>query len=323
MIDTIKIILMPKDLGFSWDVEEIKSNLQPVENFNRDGYKPLGRIKNMYVFGNSQVLKIEGSLAKYYNKNNIEIFDWRFVKRAITLLSLELGLPLEKGKISRIDVGANISVNFNVSDYFSELVFLEYYQRINRHKTTLRFENNSFRINFLIYDKLRDYTNKGKLIKDVIPRLPNVENLMRIELQIQERVSQITGKKDLRVSDLFSQHLCKLLMRKWLESYQNIHKKAVLIYPVSFRGNSDFEKFIKRYMVQTVGWAVLDYIMKKAVIQGSLSPSDKSKKLKQFRLAMLDNSNFEFQEHTLELNHKVKLMYVESLKQIFKLNLKS
>ena len=32
---------------------------------------------------------------------------------------------------------------------------------------------------------------------------------------------------------------------------------------------------------------------------------------------MSDNSKFEFQEHTLELNHKIKLMYVEGLKQIY------
>lgn len=320
MIDTIKIILMPKDLGFSWDIEKIKSNLQPVENYNRDGYKPLGRIKNIYVYGNSHVLKIEGSLAKYYNRNNVENFDWRFVKPAIKLLSIELGLPLENGRVSRIDIGINIGLNFNVPDYFAELIFLEYYQRINRHQTTLRFENNSHRINFLLYDKLSDFSSRKKLIKDDFRYLTDAKNLMRVELQIQERVSQITKMKDLRVCDLFTQHFCKLLMKKWLNSYQGIHKEAVLVYPITLKGNSDFEKFIKRYMVQILGWEMLDYIMKKAVKQGSLTPSDKSKKLKQFRLAMLDNSNFEFQEHTLELNHKVKLMYVESLKQIFKLN---
>jgi hypothetical protein len=320
MIDTIKIILMPKDLGFSWDIEEIKSNLQPVENFNRDGYKPLGRIKNIYVYGNNQVLKIEGSLAKYYNKNNVEVFDWRFVKPAIELLSFELGLPLSNGRISRIDIGTNIGLNSNVSDYFAELIFLEYYQRISRHQTTLRFENNSHRINFLLYDKLRDFS-KRKLIKDIdLKYFTSAENLMRVELQIQERVGQIMNMKDLRVSSLFNQTFCKLLMKKWLDSYQNIHKKAVLVYPITLKGNSDFEKFIKRYMVQILGWEILDFVMKKAVKQGSLTPSDKSKKLKQFRLAMLDNSNFEFQEHTLELNHKVKVMYVESLKQIYKLN---
>ena len=311
---------MPKDLGFGWDIEEIKSNLQPVEDYNRSGYKPLGRIKNIYVYGNNEVLKIEGSLAKYYNKNNVEIFDWRLIKPAINLLSYELGLPLENGKISRIDVGTNIGLNFNVPDYFTELTFLEYYQRINRYQTTLRFENNSHKINFLLYDKLRDFSIKGKLIKDVDLRFfTDAENLMRVELQIQERVAQIMKVKDLRVSDLFSQHFCKLLMKKWLDMYQNIHKEAILIYPITLKGNSDFEKFIKRYMVQILGWQILDYIMKKAVKQGSLTASDKSKKLKQFRLAMLDNSSFKFQEHTLELNHKIKVMYVEALKQIFKL----
>lgn len=315
MIDTIKIILMPKDLGFSWDIEEIKSNLQTVEKYNRDGYRPLGRIKNMYVYGNDKFIKIEGSLAKYFNNNNVENFDFRFVKPALNLLSYELGLPLNDGILSRVDIGANIILNNEVSDYFPELSYLEYHQRINRHTTSLRFENNSYRVNLLFYDKLNYFLKKEKVIKDY--NFNFLINLMRIELQIQERVSQIMKTPNLRVSDLYSQDFCKLLLKKWLELYKNIQKEAIMIYPTTLKGNSDFEKFVKRYLIQTLGWETLEFIMKKAVKQKSLSASDKSKKLKQFRAAMSDNSKFEFQEHTLELNHKIKLMYVEGLKQIY------
>ena len=86
-----------------------------------------------------------------------------------------------------------------------------------------------------------------------------------------------------------------------------------------FKVNLDFEKFLKRLIIQLLGWEKLNFIMRTAIKQKSLSASDKSKKLKQFRIAMLDNSSFEFQEHTIELNHKIKVMYVEALKQIFKM----
>ena len=317
MIDTIKIILLAKELSLEWNIEEIKARLQPAEKSKR----ALGRIRNMHVFGNNEILIIEGSLAKFCNGNNIQNFSLRMVESSINLLSYELDLPLRNGRVGRVDVGVNIPLNQNVSSYLIELFFLDHYQRITRHETTLRFENNSHRVQYLLYDKLNWFENnkKKQYLIDDIRYYTKAENLMRVELQIQERVSQIMKVKDVRVSDLYNPDFCKLLLKKWLKLYQSIFKKAIPEYPKKFKGNLDFEKFMKRLIIQIIGWERLNYIMKKAVKQKSLSASAKSKKLKQFRIAMLDNSNFEFQEHTLELNHKIKGMYVEALKQIFKM----
>jgi len=318
MVDTIKIILLARKLGLTWDIEEIKAKLQPAEKCKH----ALGRIRNMHIFGNKEVIIIEGSLAKFCNKNNIQNFNWRMLKSTINLLSYELGLPLENGRISRIDVGVNIALNQNVPLYLIELMFLEHYQRISKNETTLRFENNSHRVQLLLYDKLNWFEKKKKkehLIDD-IKHYTTAKNLIRVELQIQHRVSQIMGVKDVKVSDLYDPDFCKLLMKKWLHLYQSIFKESIPSYPKKFRGNLDFEKFIKRLIVELLGWERLNFIMKLAVKQKNLSAPDKCKKLKQFRMVMLDNSGFEFQEHTLELNHKIKVMYVEGLKQIFKLN---
>lgn len=321
MIDSIKIKLTPNEIGIKWSINELKEKLQPVEKYDYNRGKPLGRIRNIHLYGNSEFLIVEGSLAKYYNKNNIENFNWKFIRNAISNLSDELGLPLERGKLSRVDVGVNIEVNHIVIEYFAELFHLEYYQRITRNITTLRFENNTHKISLLFYDKLKEFLRKEKLLKDVdLSFLTDAENLMRVELQIQERITQIFKIKDVRVSHLYQPEFCKLLMKKWYDLYQNIHKKAFLIYPKKLKGSADFERFMKRYFIQVNGWEKLNLIMRQAVKQGSLSASDKSKKLKQFRIAMLDNSSFEFQEHTLELNHKVKVMYVEALKQIYRIN---
>ena len=172
---------------------------------------------------------------------------------------------------------------------------------------------------FLKTQNWYEKNKKKQELNEDIRHYTNAKNLIRVELQIQERVSQIMEVKDVRVSDLFNPDFCKLLMKKWLSLYQSIFKEALPDYPKSFKGNLDFEKFIKRLVIKFLGWERLNFIMRTAIKQKSLSASDKSKKLKQFRITMLDNSNFEFQEHTLELNHKVKVMYVESLKQIYKL----
>ena len=142
---------------------------------------------------------------------------------------------------------------------------------------------------------------------------------MRVELQIQERISKIMNIDKLRVHHLESSLLCKEFLKKWFDLYNKIHKETISVFPKKMKGNRDADKFFRRDYVQMIGWENLVYKLKKAVKQKSLSASDKSKKLNQFREVMLDNSNFEFQENTKELNHKIKVAYVEGLKQIFKM----
>lgn len=323
-MDTIWIILFPEMIGYHWDIEDIKSRLQVFEKFHRKGFKPLGFIKNMAVLGNDNFLLIEGSIAKYYNGNNIENFDFLSFKSAIDLLSYELNLPLEKGKVCRIDFGQNISLKCSVSEYFDYFIFLEHYHRINRYKTSLRFQNNSYPVNYLFYDKLKYSSGRIKLIKDIDHNYKtNAKNLMRIELQIQGRVSQIMKKKNIIVSDLFQPELCKELLKKWFDTYQAIHKKSTVSFvPKSLNGSIELDKFIRRDYIQMKGWDEFNQMLKRAVDQGSLKAPAKSKKLKQYRMAMLDYSSFEFQEPILELDHAVKVRYVEGLKQIYLLKKK-
>lgn len=241
MIDTVKIILLSKNLGRSWDVEEIKSRLRPFTKKGRKGYKPLGLIKNMTVTGTNDLLIVEGSLPTFYSGNSVENFSWKDIKPAIRLLSSEIGLPLEQGTVGRIDVGINFELDQNVTDYFQELFFLRYFQRIDRYRTTLRFENNSYSHHLLFYDKLK--FSKRKLIEDVETiRYSNTHNLMRIELQLQERVRQILDLKELHVSDLFSPVVWKILIKKWFDLYNSIYKKAISVLPKNIKGMRDVDK---------------------------------------------------------------------------------
>ncbi len=49
---------------------------------------------------------------------------------------------------------------------------------------------------------------------------------------------------------------------------------------------------------------------------GHLTADDKSKKLKQLRKVMSDNTNFVFQNNTVELNRKIEQRYFEAVSQI-------
>ncbi|MFP3596045.1 hypothetical protein [Chryseobacterium sp. SIMBA_029] len=323
MTDSVKFILLPSYTKEGWNVDEIKSKLEPFEKFHRIGFKPDGFIKNMAIWVNERKIVVEGSIAKYWQKNNVENFDWRNFRKAIDLLSYEMGVPLENGKIIRLDIGVNIGLNQEVVDYFPELLRLEYFQRNTARKTTLRYQGNSVGINYLLYDKLSEFRSREKLIDDDLSFLTDEKHLMRIEMQMQSRISEILGIKDVRIYDLFEEETCKHILRFWYDIYFDIEKEALLIYPERLKGLPGFDKFMRRYIVQTMGWERLDFLMKQGVKKKCIYSSDKSKRLALFKDAMLDNFSFEFEQHTKELSHKVKVAYVEGLKQIFRMKKKS
>jgi len=229
-----------------------------------------------------------------------------------------LGIPLDNGRISRIDIAVNFEVDQEVTDYFPELFHLDYYDRSHKKATTLKFENNSHLFNYCFYDKKKEVSKK--LIADIdYNLLVNVENLMRVELQIQDKITLFLKQKDIRVSDLFLADFCKKLIMKWLKLYLSIQKKAIMTFPVTMKGSRDFDVYRRKCDIISTGWETFDYILDK-FFDGERLRSAKSKKRKQYKDAMFDNRNFPLQEHTIELNHKIKLMCCEALKQIYWMN---
>lgn len=321
MYDTIKIKLDINDVEQPWNVEILKNNLMPADKYARSNYKPTGMIRNMAVFLNEEYIYIDGSIAKYWNRNNLENFNFRYFNIAMSQLSEELGVDLRMAKIKRIDIAANFELKEEVVEYFSELHYLKYFQRDTSKKTTLRFYSNTGRNNLVFYDKIKEFTAKNKkLIQDDSSYIDTFENLMRYEFMIQSNPAKYLKIPDLRVKDLYAATNSKKALKLWFSMYFDIEKKAVYEYPKSLIGLAGFEKFMKRYILQTMGWEELNLLMKNAVKQGSFSASSKSKKLKDFDEAMHDDFHFILKERTQELNHKIKVMYVEGLKQIFKMS---
>lgn len=325
MICTIKIEFDPKWTNFGLELKKLIEKFPKIKKGNPND-APLFWVKNLRVTTRNKKLIIEGSLAKYFNGNNIEPFSWVDVRTAINKLSREMGLPLEEGILRRIDIGVNFSVDRDVIEYFSEMFHLHCYQRIHKHKTTLRFENNSHKFNFCFYDKKKSVLNhnkrnNGRRNYDDIELVSEYDNLMRIELQIEERLPLFLNRKEpVKVSELFSRDFCKLLMKKWLRLYRRIQKRGVPLFPLETKGLYDYESLMKREFIETHGWEFLDYRLDQLVKQESITTKMKCEKKKQYTRAMLDKRPFIYQEHTNELNRKVNLMLFDIIvNQLFKM----
>lgn len=319
MICTIKIEFDPKWTNFNLELQKLIKKFPKMKKGNPNN-PALFWVKNFRVTTRNKKLIIEGSLAKYFNGNNIEPFSWLDVRSAINKLSWEIGLPLEEGILRRIDIGMNFSVDKDVIEYFPEIFHLHCYQRIHKHKTTLRFENNSHRFNFCFYDK-KKLVLKSRTNFDDIELVLKYKNLMRIELQIEESLPLFLKRTEpVRVSELFFQNFCKLLMKKWLRLYKQIQKRGVQLFPAETKGREDFDLLMRREFVETYGWEYLEYRLEQLVKQGSFTRGQKCEKKKQFTRAMLDKRPFIYQEHTNELNRKVKMKCCKILvHQLFKM----
>lgn len=324
MIDTIKIIITPNDVNKPWNVDEIKNRLMSADKYKRRGFNPSGLIRNMSVCVSEKSIYIEGSVAKYLNTSNMVNFDFRDLKLAIMKLSEELGVELLNAKILRIDIAANFELKNEICDYFPELHSLKYFQRDTSKRTTLRFYSNTDRNNLVFYDKIKEFKskNKNKLLKDDSSIIDTFGNLMRYEFMLQRSPSKYLKISDLRVKDLLDPKNCKIILRLWYDMYESIHKRSSLEYP-NIKGLKGFETQMKRYLIYDLGWELIESELKKAVGKKLISASDKSKKLKQFDIALKSKKGFKFTQNTRELNHKMKVMYVKGLMQIFKMDPKS
>ncbi|ATN07640.1 hypothetical protein CRN76_20680 [Chryseobacterium indologenes] len=325
MICTVKIEYDPKWANFGLELKKLIEKFPKIKKGNPND-APLFWIKNLRVTTRNKKLMIEGSLAKYFNGNNIEPFSWVDVRTAIKRLSREMGLPLEEGILRRIDIGVNLSVDRDVIEYFQEMFHLHHYYRIYKYKTTLRFENNSHKFNFCFYDKKKSVLNhnkrnNGRRNYDDIELVSEYANLMRIELQIEERLPLFLEREEpVKVSELFSRDFCKLLLTKWLRLYRRIQKRGVELFPIETKGRKDFELLMKREFVERHGWEYLEYLFEQLVKQGSFTRVQKCEKKGQFTDAMLDKRPFIYQEHTKELNRKVNLMLFDIIdNQLFKM----
>jgi hypothetical protein len=320
MYDTIRLKLYLKDVEIPWNTDKIKDNLMPIDNkYARGNFRPTGLIRNMAVFVNDEVIIVEGSIAKYFNKNNIVNFDFRNYGWAIMLLSDELGVDLRNARIGRLDIAANFELKNEVSDYFPGLYSLKYFQRDNSKKTTLRFYSNSGRRNLVFYDKIKEYVAKNKkLIKDDTSVIDTFHNLIRYEFMMQSKPSQHLKIPNLKAKDLFKAENSKRVLRLWFDMYNKIHKKSLVEYP-SIKGLKGFETFMKRYLIYEFGRDRIDFLLKKGVDKGLLSYSDKSKKLSQFDAALNSDLGFKLSKNTKEFDHRMRVMYVEGLKQVFRM----
>lgn len=213
MYDTLKFILLEKDLGNKvCFIEEVSCRLTDVKYYNN---RVVGRIKNMQVDIRGTTLIVEGSLTKWFLGNNYERFLllWE-IRSAIRCLGSALGVPIEKAKVSRMDIAFNFRVSYVPWLYLTKLLYFDSYHRSNIEKETLYFDRYDCQLVF--YDKMNELKSCG------VEELAHL-NLLRYEFRFK-KVTKLFG--EVRGSCLYDSDFCLSLLEKWYRCYMDIDKQV-------------------------------------------------------------------------------------------------
>lgn len=306
MIDSIHMVLSRSFVSRTQieHLYQIIYNKSRTERINDNQTIYYGNYKNFKVCIFEKHITLNGSLPKFLFDHNLFVLTHTEVIKALKLLSNELGLPLFKAHISRLDVAENIILNYRTRLYFPWLLDTPKYCR-NRSSSVQYTKGN---VEFVFYDKTED-----------VVRYPTAHskyqsaNIVRIELRIKKNIRRHLGLEyRLYVLHLLSQSFFCLLAREWQKHYESILKQRQLYKPPVMTGWKGFQDYLFVLTLLEKGF------MQAYELMGYIAEKNKwsSRTLREVRHQMyrLYNGNYtQSNSYIKEIDEKVKSTYTYSL----------
>ncbi len=221
MIDTVNLRL-PKEMAQGVNfMEEIPCYVSDVsEHHYEDGTVIMGKIKGLKVTITDQQVKLnEGSLCKWYLGDNYQVMGRGDTQGAIEELSDTLHLPMEKARVTRLDIACNIITNYPVSVYFNHLGELKHTNRLSQPNGILYKGSNQC---VCIYDKNKEQQDQDN--EELIPELYRDRNVLRIEVRCLKRLSKQFHVEAVTAAMLYDEAFYIQMVDWWYSKYQSIEK---------------------------------------------------------------------------------------------------
>jgi len=240
MIDTIHIWLPLEKIG-KVDINLFTQNLYAMEEIRSDlgEYKIRGKLKNLSVLFTQSGISIKGSLSKFYKGNNLKDLNNCEIKSALLKIGDALSIPILKAKLTRIDIGFNISMDYEPKYYFTGLGEKALMHRSLVNSTSLYYKNTIKVLNF--YDKNKEFYKTSR-----IPENFKIEkNLLRYELRLNRKLGTFLNCREILVSDLFNDEIYKKLVSIWGKDYFQIKKNNLVEFkPRLITANKDYVDYL-------------------------------------------------------------------------------
>lgn len=203
-------------------------NPKEVANMKTGEMSWQGNCRNLKVFANQKYLRINGSLAKYHNGNNVEMFSRLQTKEAIESLSDTLHIDMGMADVTGLDFSATIKVNNRVSEYLSMLGSYSTFTKVPYGMDTVYYNPQTKApikpMQICIYDKEAECVRN----KSLIPHEYANSNLLRYELKLRQRLAMRFNRVEVVGRTLYEPEFYALMMDKWVKSYSEIKKNNIM-----------------------------------------------------------------------------------------------
>ena len=215
MYDTVKLSLITSEC------EKIPNLLTDVgTNIKQTGeYSHHGKLENMKVNVYPGCLRVEGSLSKYLNGNNLERLTREQTEEVIEKLSDSLKLPFRNAKVSRVDLAENFILKRPVREYMSLMGDVAYFTKRPYSKNGLYYTNS--RRSMIFYNKVQEYQDKKQA--NLIPEVYKDRNVLRYELRFTKRLKE-QFSSEVKAADLYNENFYINIINRWSTTYFDIKK---------------------------------------------------------------------------------------------------
>ena len=120
MYDTVVLKLLKEDIGDKYDWRSVFNKIDQISE-----YKPFeggsGHINGLRVTVTAKHVKVSGSLSKYFRGTNLDSLTLLQVEKAIKQLGKDLGVPMIKADVERVDMAENFEMSRPPEFYISKM----------------------------------------------------------------------------------------------------------------------------------------------------------------------------------------------------------
>lgn len=222
MYDTVVLKLLKEDIGDKYDWRSVFNKIDQISE-----YKPFeggsGHINGLRVTVTAKHVKVSGSLSKYFRGTNLDSLTLSQVEKAIKQLGKDLGVPMVKADVERVDIAENFEMSCPPEFYISKMLTFGASYPNRWEKDTIYFPASSDGVVLRFYDKSKEVRRKRKKNNHTGSLSKGVgQNLLRYEICFgQKKIRQMFGHQ-LKAKDLYDKEVFWSFISEWLCSYDEI-----------------------------------------------------------------------------------------------------
>lgn len=201
-----------------------------------------GKYRNLSIHLHPDSIIIEGSLAKYYFGNNIDMLDRELTEKAIKQLSNELWIDLQYAQVTQFEIGANFEMSQPVQRYFDILGECPRMIKGN-FGNSVYFQGKAKKENIQRILKFYDKGTEAKKKKEV-PLNYDIKNILRFEILYKHNFKQQLGTAKVYAYTLYDKEFYTNMVQRYYDTYMSIskHKELNIEWPDNIKTPKDILK---------------------------------------------------------------------------------